>query len=152
MPIIAFMNGFDEFSRGLDDDYATDGTLYSTSEADIQRLTRRMQKRLDKLSEEEMNAKAHLGESLANIVLARFPDERLARGCALALFRGNPDQYDEVVESMLMRPDDDPGDMGPGDGDDAPLGDVPNDDVLRKLDFDVEELDDDLELAMAVDL
>ena len=35
---------------------------------------------------------------------------------------------------------------------DAPLGDVPNDDVLRKLDFDVEELDDDLELAMAVDL
>ena len=42
--------------------------------------------------------------------------------------------------------------MGPGDGDDAPLGDVPNDDVLRKLDFDVEELDDDLELAMAVDL
>lgn len=152
LPIIAFMNGFDEFSRGLDDDYATDGTLYSTSEADIQRLTRRMQKRLDKLSEEEMNAKAHLGESLANIVLARFPDERLARGCALALFRGNPDQYDEVVESMLMRPDDDPGDMGPGDGDDAPLGDVPNDDVLRKLDFDVEELDDDLELAMAVDL
>ena len=146
------MNGFDEFSRGLDDDYATDGTLYSTSEADIQRLTRRMQKRLDKLSEEEMNAKAHLGESLANIVLARFPDERLARGCALALFRGNPDQYDEVVESMLMRPDDDPGDMGPGDSDDAPLGDVPNDDVLRKLDFDVEELDDDLELAMAVDL
>ena len=111
-----------------------------------------MQQRLDKLSEEEMNAKAHLGESLANIVLARFPDERLARGCALALFRGNPDQYDEVVESMLMRPDDDPGDMGPGDGDDAPLGDVPNDDVLRKLDFDVEELDDDLELAMAVDL
>ena len=103
LPIIAFMNGFDEFSRGLDDDYATDGTLYSTSEADIQRLTRRMQKRLDKLSEEEMNAKAHLGESLANIVLARFPDERLARGCALALFRGNPDQYDEVVESMLMR-------------------------------------------------
>lgn len=152
LPIIAFMNGFDEFSRGLDDDYATDGTLYSTSDADIQRLTRRMQKRLDKLSEEEMNAKAHLGESLANIVLARFPDERLARGCALALFRGNPDQYDEVVESMLMRPDDDPGDMGPGDGDDAPLGDVPNDDVLRKLDFDVEELDDDLELAMAVDL
>lgn len=152
LPIIAFMNGFDEFSRGLDDDYATDGTLYSTSEADIQRLTRRMQKRLDKLSEEEMNEKAHLGESLANIVLARFPDERLARGCALALFRGNPDQYDEVVESMLMRPDDDPGDMGPGDGDDAPLGDVPNDDVLRKLDFDVEELDDDLELAMAVDL
>lgn len=152
LPIIAFMNGFDEFSRGLDDDYATDGTLYSTSEADIQRLTRRMQKRLDKLSEEEMNVKAHLGESLANIVLARFPDERLARGCALALFRGNPDQYDEVVESMLMRPDDDPGDMGPGDGDDAPLGDVPNDDVLRKLDFDVEELDDDLELAMAVDL
>lgn len=57
------MNGFDEFSRGLDDDYATDGTLYSTSDADIQRLTRRMQKRLDKLSEEEMNAKAHLGES-----------------------------------------------------------------------------------------
>lgn len=152
LPIIAFMNGFDEFSRGLDDDYATDGTLYSTSDADIQRLTRRMQKRLDKLSEEEMNAKAHLGESLANIVLARFPDERLARGCALALFRGNPDQYDEVVESMLMRPDDDPGDMGPGDGDDAPLGDVPNDDVLRKLDFDVEELDDDLELAMTVDL
>lgn len=152
LPIIAFMNGFDEFSRGLDDDYATDGTLYSTSEADIQRLTRRMQKRLDKLSEEEMNEKAHLGESLANIVLARFPDERLARGCALALFRGNPDQYDEVVESMLMRPDDDPGDMGPGDGDDAPLGNVPNDDVLRKLDFDVEELDDDLELAMAVDL
>ena len=152
LPIIAFMNGFDEFSRGLDDGYATDGTLYSTSEADIQRLTRRMQKRLDKLSEEEMNEKAHLGESLANIVLARFPDERLARGCALALFRGNPDQYDEVVESMLMRPDDDPGDMGPGDGDDAPLGDVPNDDVLRKLDFDVEELDDDLELAMAVDL
>lgn len=152
LPIIAFMNGFDEFSRGLDDDYATDGTLYSTSDADIQRLTRRMQKRLDKLSEEEMNAKAHLGESLANIVLARFPDERLARGCALALFRGNPDQYDEVVESMLMRPDDDPGDMGPGDGDDAPLGDVPNDDVLRRLDFDVEELDDDLELAMAVDL
>lgn len=149
---VVFLNGFDEFSRGLDDDYATDGTLYSTSEADIQRLTRRMQKRLDKLSEEEMNAKAHLGESLANIVLARFPDERLARGCALALFRGNPDQYDEVVESMLMRPDDDPGDMGPGDGDDAPLGDVPNDDVLRKLDFDVEELDDDLELAMAVDL
>lgn len=70
----------------------------------------------------------------------------------MALFRGNPDQYDEVVESMLMRPDDDPGDMDPGDGDDAPLGDVPNDDVLRKLDFDVEELDDDLELAMAVDL
>lgn len=110
MPIIAFMNGFDEFSRGLDDDYATDGTLYSTSEADIQRLTRRMQKRLDKLSEEEMNEKAHLGESLANIVLARFPDERLARGalwrCSAAIH-----QYDEVVESMLMRPDDDPGDM-----------------------------------------
>ena len=51
-----------------------------------------------------------------------------------------------------MRPEDDPSDMGPGDGDDAPLGDVPNDAVLRKLDFDVEELDDDLELAMAVDL
>ena len=42
--------------------------------------------------------------------------------------------------------------MGPCDGDDAPRSDVPIDDVFRMLDFDVEELDDDLELAMAVDL
>ena len=59
--------------RGLDDDYATDGTLYSTSEADIQRLTRRMQKRLDKLSEEEMNAKAQFGRVLGEHRIGTVP-------------------------------------------------------------------------------
>ncbi|KAB7789666.1 riboflavin deaminase [Bifidobacterium leontopitheci] len=131
---------------------ADDEKRYSMSPQDMHRLERDIVSLVDDGKESEptvdLNGKMHLGESMAVVVLSRFPDERIARACALALFHGDEGAYGDALESVIPPPDGGPGDDGPdggGDGD-GPAGD----DVLKRLDFAV-DFADDLMLAQSTD-
>lgn len=94
----------------------------------------------------DFNGRMHFGESMAAVVMSRFPDERLARACALALFCGDDTAYGDALNSVIPPSGDWPG--GGGGGADMPDGD---DEVLKRLDFEV-DFADDLLLAQSTDL